>query len=135
MINAIHSRLEQNSAEILGITRIIAGFLFLQHGTQKMFGFPVEARMPFELFSLIGLASVIEIVGGVLLMIGLYTRSAAFVCSGMMAVAYWLAHATRGFFLWPSGNEGDAAVLFCFLFLYIAAVGGGKWSVDASRGS
>ncbi len=135
MINAIHSKLEQNSAEILGISRIVAGFLFLQHGTQKMFSFPVEARMPFELFSLMGLASVIEIVGGVLLMIGLYTRSAAFVCSGMMAVAYWLAHATQGFFLWPVGNGGDAAILFCFLFLYIAAVGGGKWSVDASRGS
>lgn len=134
MIDALQSKLEQYSDEILGATRIVAAFMFLQHGTQKMFSFPVEARGPYELLSQGGIAGLIEVVGGVLLLIGLFTRPVAFLCSGLMAFAYWLAHAPRGFFLWTVGNGGDAAVLYCFLFLYIAAVGGGKWSVDAARG-
>ena len=135
MINAIQSKLEENSGEILGITRIVAAFMFLQHGTQKMFSFPVEANSAFDLLSRGGVAGVIEVVGGALVLVGLFTRPAAFVCSGLMAFAFWLAHAPRGFFLWTVGNGGDAAVLYCFLFLYIAAVGGGKWSIDAARGS
>ena len=134
MINAIQSKLEEYTGEILGITRIVAAFMFLQHGTQKMFSFPVAARGPYELLSMSGIAGLIEVVGGALLLIGLFTRPVAFLCSGLMAFAYWLAHAPRGFFLWTVGNGGDAAVLYCFLFLYIAAVGGGKWSVDAARG-
>ena len=134
MINAIQSKLEEYTGEILGITRIVAAFMFLQHGTQKMFSFPVEANSPFELLSRGGIAGTIEVFGGILLLIGLYTRPVAFLCSGLMAFAYWLAHAPRGFFLWTVGNGGDAAVLYCFLFLYIAAVGGGKFSVDAARG-
>ncbi|MYF69558.1 MAG: DoxX family protein [Proteobacteria bacterium] len=134
MINAIQSKLEEYTGEILGITRIVAAFMFLQHGTQKMFSFPVAANAPFELLSRGGIAGTIEVIGGILLLIGLYTRPVAFLCSGLMAFAYWLAHAPRGFFLWTVGNGGDAAVLYCFLFLYIAAVGGGKFSVDAARG-
>ena len=135
MIDTIQSKLEEYTGEILGVTRIVAAFMFLQHGTQKMFGFPVEARGPYELLSQAGIAGLIEVVGGVLLLIGLFTRPVAFLCSGLMCFAYWLAHAPRGFFLWTVGNGGDAAVLYCFLFLYIAAVGGGKFSVDAARGS
>ena len=135
MIDALQSKLGQYSDEILGATRIVAAFMFLQHGTQKMFSFPVDARGPYELMSMSGIAGLIEVVGGVLLLIGLFTRPVAFLCSGLMCFAYWLAHAPRGFFLWTVGNGGDAAVLYCFLFLYIAAVGGGKWSVDAARGS
>ncbi len=135
MINTVLSKLEDNSGEILGVTRIVAAFMFLQHGTQKMFSFPVEANSAFELLSRGGIAGVIEVVGGLLLLIGLFTRPVAFLCSGLMCFAYWLAHAPRGFFLWTVGNGGDAAVLYCFLFLYIAAVGGGKFSVDAARGS
>jgi putative oxidoreductase len=122
--------LEKRSAEILGITRIVSGFIFTLHGTQKVFSFPIEARSPFELMTLApGLAGVLEIVLGPLLVIGLFTRPVAFVASGFMAVAYFMAHAPRSF--WPVANGGDAAILYCFLFLYIAAAGGGKWSVDA----
>ena len=135
MFSPIQAKLEEYSGEILGATRIVAAFMFLQHGTQKMFSFPVEARGPYELLSQGGIAGLIEVVGGVLLLIGLFTRPVAFLCSGLMAFAYWLAHAPRGFFLWTVGNGGDAAVLYCFLFLTIAAIGGGKWSVDAARGS
>lgn len=136
MIDTIQSTLEKYADELLGILRIVAAFMFIQHGTQKIFGFPVESRGPFELFSLSpGLAGIMEVVGGFLLLIGLFTRPVAFLCSGLMAFAYWMAHAPRGFFLWTVGNGGDAAVLYCFLFLYIAAVGAGKWSVDAVRGS
>ena len=136
MINTILSRLEEKSGEILGVTRIVAAFMFLQHGTQKMFGFPVAARSEFDWLTLNpGLAGVMEVVGGVLLLVGLFTRPVAFLCSGLMAAAYWMAHAPRGFFLWTVGNGGDASVLYCFLFLYFAAVGGGKWSIDAARGS
>ena len=135
MFSPIQAKLEEYSGEILGATRIVAAFMFLQHGTQKMFSFPVAANNPYELLSRGGIAGLIEVVGGVLLLIGLFTRPVAFLCSGLMAFAYWLAHAPRGFFLWTVGNGGDAAVLYCFLFLTIAAIGGGKWSVDAARGS
>ncbi|MCY3771743.1 MAG: DoxX family protein [Gemmatimonadetes bacterium] len=83
--------------------------------------FPVEAAGPYELLSLLSIAGLIEVVGGVPLLIGLFTRPAAFLCSGLMAFAYWLANAPRGFFLWTVGNSAEAAVLYSFLFLYIAA--------------
>lgn len=121
------------SGEILSLLRIFASFMFIQHGTQKLFGFPVEARGPYELMTLSpGLAGLLEVVLGPLLLIGLFTRPIAFVLSGFMAFAYFMAHAPRGF--WTLANGGDAAVLYSFVFLYIAAVGGGKWSVDAIRG-
>lgn len=124
--------LDRWSGEILSILRIVSAFMFIQHGTQKIFGFPVEARSAFELFTLSpGLAGLLEVILGPLLLIGLFTRPVAFVLSGFMAAAYFMAHAPQSF--WPIANGGESAVLYCFLFLYIAAVGGGRWSIDAVR--
>lgn len=109
------------------LLRIISGFLFLWHGTQKYFNFPVE--FPFgPLNPISATAGAIEIIGGTLIMIGLFTRPAAFVCSGTMAVAYWMAHGTKSFF--PIANGGEIAALYCFIFLFIAARGAGLWSID-----
>ena len=119
----------------LGLLRIVAGFLFLQHGTAKLLHVPHDAmfdRLP--LFSLIGFAGVLEIVGSVLLLIGLFTRPAAFILSGEMAVAYFMAHAPHGNVLSPALNAGEPAVLYCFIFLLLAVAGAGAWSVDATRG-
>jgi putative oxidoreductase len=117
---------------MLGVLRIVAALLFLEHGTQKLFGFPppVGGAGP-AAFSLLWFAAVFEFAGGLLLLTGLFTRPVAFVLSGEMAFAYWLAHAPRGFF--PALNGGDAAILYCFLFLYLAAAGGGAWSADRIR--
>lgn len=124
------SILSKWSGEILSVLRIVAAFTFIQHGTQKLFSFPVEARGPFELMTLNpGLAGLLEVVLGALLLLGIFTRQVAFVLSGLMAFAYFMVHAPRGF--WPLVNGGEAAALYCFLFLYFAAAGGGKWSVDA----
>ena len=129
--NALDNLLGKRSEQLLGALRIVSAFMFMQHGTQKMFSFPVEANGEFMLMSLVpGLIGVLEIFGGLLLLVGLFTRPVAFVLSGAMAFAYWMVHAPRGFFLWTVGNGGDAAVLYCFLFLYIAAIGGGAWSLD-----
>jgi putative oxidoreductase len=118
----------------LALLRIVAAFLFMQHGTAKLFGFPAPAgKETVELVSLLGLAGVLEIVGGALLLVGVFARPVAFVLAGEMAVAYFLAHAPRGHFLSPSLNQGEPAVLFCFIFLLIAAAGPGAWSVDAAR--
>ena len=117
------------SQQILSALRIVSAFMFMQHGGQKVFGFPVEPRIEFVLVSLNpGLAGVMEIIGGFLLLVGLFTRQVAFVLSGLMAFAYFMAHAPRGF--WTLANGGDSAVLYCFVFLTIAAVGGGCWSLD-----
>lgn len=119
------------SPQLLSALRIMSGLLFVAHGTTKLFGWPpteMFAQAP-EMGSLIWFAGVIELVGGGLIALGLFTRPAAFVCSGMMAVAYFMAHATQSFF--PVQNGGDAAILFCFAFLYIAAAGPGPISVDA----
>lgn len=111
--------------------RIVAGAAFAQHGAQKLFGvFGDDA--PVEWLSLMGLAGAIELCGGVLVAAGLLTRYAAFVSSGLMAAAYFMAHARRGF--WPIENGGELAMLFCFLFLYIATRGSGPLSLDRSRG-
>jgi putative oxidoreductase len=110
--------------------RIVSGFMFLWHGSQKLLGFPggVPSGIPdFVLY----VGGPIELVGGVLLVIGLMTRWAAFVCSGLMAVAYWMAHGTND--LLPFQNGGELAALYCFVFLYISAQGPGIWSVDAIR--
>jgi len=107
------------------LLRIITGFLFIWHGTVKLFNFPEAFK--YDLSPLMYAAGGIELVGGVLVMIGLFTRPAAFICSGTMAAAYWMAHGTKTF--WPIMNGGELAALFCFVLLYIAARGTGMWGV------
>jgi putative oxidoreductase len=114
----------------LSILRIVAALIFFEHGSQKLLGFPPTDTPP-AFLSLSWTAGVLELVGGALLALGIFTRPVAFVLSGEMAFAYWLAHAPRSFF--PVLNEGDAAILYCFVFLYLACAGGGPWSVDALR--
>ena len=116
---------------VLSLLRIVTAFLFMQHGGQKMFGFPAAPHGEFVLLSLIGLAAVLEVFGGLLMLVGLFTRPVAFVLSGQMAFAYFIAHAPQGF--WPLVNRGELAALFCFVFLYLCVAGGGAWSLDALR--
>ena len=115
------------SPRLLSIVRIVAALLFMEHGMQKLFGVPAGPIHP-EMFSLLWFAAILEFAGGVLLLIGLFTRPVAFLLSGEMAVAYWMAHAPHSPF--PAINGGDAAILFCFVFLYLAVAGAGPWSVD-----
>lgn len=118
--------------QLLGILRIVAGLLFLAHGLVKLAGFPPGAQPGVqELTSLLGIGGVIELVAGTLIAIGLFTRPAAFTAAGEMAVAYWMFHAPRSFY--PVVNEGDAAILYCFLFLYLVARGPGAFSVEGAR--
>ena len=112
---------------VLSIVRIMVGLLFMEHGTAKLLGFPTAAMAP-AMFSLLWFAGVIEMVGGALVALGLFTRPVAFLLSGEMAIAYFRAHAPRSFF--PFLNGGDLAVLYCFIFLYLAVAGGGSWSLD-----
>ena len=117
---------------LLSVLRIVAASGFVTHGTQKLFGFPVlEPKPTVELFSMFGFAGVLETVGGLLLLLGLFTRPVAFLLSGEMAVAYFMTHFPRSF--WPILNNGEHTVLFCFLFLYLAAAGGGEWALDRAR--
>jgi putative oxidoreductase len=116
---------------MLSVLRIVTGLQFLEHGTQKLLSFPARAAAAPELLSLLGVQGCLEIVGGVLIILGLFTRPVAFVLAGNMAVAYFMAHFPRSFF--PALNGGDAAILFCFVFLYLAVAGGGVWSFDARR--
>ena len=113
------------------ILRIVVAFLFVAHGTQKLFGFP-GSRTPVAVMSLLGVASLLETLGGALVFLGLFTRPITFLLAGEMAVAYFIGHAPNGF--WPLVNRGEPAVLFCFVFLYLAAAGPGPWSLDALRG-
>jgi putative oxidoreductase len=116
------------------LLRIVSGGLFLLHGSAKLLHVPHVAMFDnLQLVSLMGLAGVLELVGGALLVAGLFTRVAAFVLSGEMAVAYFTAHATQGHPLLPMLNGGEAAVLYCFIFLFLAAAGGGAWSLDRLR--
>lgn len=117
---------------LLSILRIVSALIFMAHGTQKLFGFPASPNPAPALFSLYGVAGILEVVGGALLLLGLFTRPVAFVLSGMMAAAYWMAHAPRSPF--PVLNGGDAAILYCFVFLFMVAAGGGAWSLDNLRG-
>jgi len=119
---------------LLSVLRIVTGFLYLQHGSAKLLGFPHVAMFDgLQIASLMGVAGVLELVGGALLLIGLFTRPVAFVLSGQMAVAYFMAHASKGTPLSPMMNGGEAAVLYCFVFLFLAAAGGGPWGVDGAR--
>lgn len=120
---------------LLSLLRIVAAFLFMQFGTAKLFAFPA-AIMPgggtAPVVSLLGLASILETFGGLLLLLGLFTRPVAFILAGEMAVAYFTGHAPQGF--WPVLNQGYTAILFCFIWLYFSAAGPGPWSLDAKRG-
>lgn len=118
---------------MLSLLRIMAALLFMEHGLMKLFHFPApQPGVPDPLPTILMAAALIEVIGGALLVLGLFTRPVAFICAGEMAVGYFMAHAPKSF--WPAINMGDAAILFCFVFLYLAAAGGGAWSVDAMRG-
>jgi putative oxidoreductase len=118
-----------SSPRLLSVMRIVVALVFFSHGISKFFGLP---PFPMAMTPLLNVAGIIEVVGGALLIVGLFTRPVAFLLSGMSAAAYFLAHAPQGPF--PIANGGEAAVLYCFVFLYLAAAGGGAWSVDAGRG-
>ncbi len=122
------ARLEQWKPEILGLMRIAMGITFMEHGTQKLFGFPVpppgRLGLPLLLFT-----GVLETLGSILITFGIFTRLAAFVISGELAVGYWWMHVPNSFF--PIANGGEVMVLYSFAFLYLAAAGGGRWSVDS----
>lgn len=118
----------------LAVLRLVTGYLFLLHGTSKLLGFPHVAMFDgLPLLSLAGIAGLIEIVGGALMIIGLFTRPVAFILSGEMAFAYFMGHAPQGNVLLPMLNQGELAVMWCFVFLYFATAGAGAWSVDARR--
>lgn len=123
------------AARGLSLLRIVAGYLFVAHGMAKLFHIPHVAMFDgLQLFSLMGLAGVLELGGGALLLFGLFTRPVAFLLSGEMAFAYFMGHASQGHVLMPMLNQGEPAVLFCFAYLALAATGGGCWSLDALRG-
>jgi len=133
MFSAISTISKLWAPRALSLLRIVSGFMFMAHGTSKFFGFPA----PFSggtpaLTSMVGVSGALELVGGALLMVGLCTRPVAFVLSGLMAFAYFIAHAPGGF--WPLVNKGELAALYSFVFLYIAAAGGGPWSLDRAFG-
>lgn len=116
------------TAVLLSVLRIVAALLFMQHGMQKLFNFPPSAHPMAHLPPLLLTAGVLEAFGGLLLLLGVFTRPVAFILSGEMAVAYFMAHASRDF--WPARNMGELPVLYCFVFLYLAAAGGGPWSLE-----
>ena len=123
-------QLEIWSPRVLAAVRIITALLFMEHGLMKLVAFPAATPgLPTPLPAILVAAALIEVVGGALLTVGLFTRIAAFICSGEMAAAYFMAHAPKSF--WPAVNQGDAAILFCFIFLYIAFAGAGAFSLDA----
>ncbi len=121
--------MQRFGGQTYALLRIVSGFLFIWHGTGKFFGFPKPSGAPeWVVYS----AGSIELIGGTLIMIGLFTRWAAFIASGMAAAAYFMAHAKQGF--WPILNGGELVALYCFVFLYVSAHGAGIWSVDGVRG-
>ena len=126
------TRLNAYAPRALALLRIMAGLLFLEHGTSKLLGFPVPFPMPGPMTTMILASAVIELVAGALIALGLFTRLAAFVASGEMAAAYFIGHAPKGF--WPVANMGDAAILYCFIFLYLVFAGPGSWALDHAIG-
>jgi putative oxidoreductase len=128
--------LNRYALQIQGLFRIVAGLLFLEHGTQKLFAFPplspemAAMHVPDSFKPVLMTAAVIELVGGALVTLGFYSRWAAFICSGEMAIAYWLGHVLGRQALFPATNMGDAAVLFCFGFLFLAAAGPGRYAIN-----
>jgi putative oxidoreductase len=125
----LESSLAGWTPRLLSVLRIMTAFLFMAHGAQKLFGFLAPPGMPAAAMgSLMWVAGVLEFFGGLLFLIGLFTRPVAFILSGFAAAAYFMAHAPGGF--WPLQNKGELAVLYCFVFLFFAAAGGGVWSVD-----
>ena len=121
----------------LAVLRIVTALLFIEHGTAKLFGFPAMAgpgSAGGSLPPILLLAAILEVFGGLAILVGFFTRPVAFILSGLMAVAYWMAHVPKGGFI-PLTNGGDAAVLFCFIFLYLVFAGPGAWSIDGRTGS
>ena len=128
--------LESWRPRALAVLRIVTAYLFMAHGTAKLFGIPhIKMFDGLQLVSLVGLAGLLEVFGGALLLIGLFTRPVAFVLSGFMAVAYFMAHASQGHLLLPILNQGELAVLYSFVFLYFVFSGAGAWSLDSIRGA
>lgn len=123
--------LDRYAPHALSVLRIVSALIFFVHGTQKILGFPASDMNP-AAFSMSWIAGMLELVGGALLIVGLFSRPVAFVLSGLMAFAYWIAHAPQS--VYPALNGGDAAILYCFVFLYIVFAGSGPWSLDALRG-
>ena len=133
-MNANFAFLAPWAPQLLALLRIVSAYIFLLHGTAKLLGVPHVAMFDdLQILSLSGIAGILELVGGTLLLIGRFTRPVAFVLSGEMAFAYFIGHASRGTPHLPLLNDGDAAVLYCFVFLYLAAAGPGAWSVDTAR--
>jgi putative oxidoreductase len=126
-MNSLYARVETLRPYIRSILRIVIGLLFLAHGLSKVFNFPAASPVP-SLSGLLILAAFLETVGALLFLMGAYTRIVAFILSGEMAFAYFMAHAPRSFY--PLVNGGELAVIYCFIFLYFAFAGGGPWSVD-----
>ena len=123
------SKLDQWSPRVLSVLRIVTALLVIEHATMKFFAFPGPMPMPGPLPPIIIAAGVIELAAGTLIALGLFTRPAAFLASGTMAAAYFLGHATQGF--WPALNQGEAAIMFCFVFFYLVFAGPGSWSLDS----
>jgi len=124
------NRLSEWAPQVLSVLRIAAALLFMQHGTQKLLDFPSTGEPnDVAILSLMGVTGILELFGGALLLVGLFTRPVAFVLSGLMAFAYFMAHAPQGFF--PVLNDGELAALYCFVFFYFVFAGGGAWSLDA----
>lgn len=129
------SMLSAHSGKVLSLFRIIAGLMFMQHGLQKMFGWPAEAMAPFNIASQMGVGGVLELVGGALIALGLLTRPVAFILSGMMAVAYFQMHWAFGSASpFPLVNKGELAIMYCWFFLYLVFAGPGEWALDQMMG-
>ena len=124
--------LEKYQPQLRAILRIVVALLFMEHGLAKLIHFPVpQPGVPTPLPPLLVAAAVVEVAGGALITLGLFTRLAAFICAGEMAIGYFMAHFPKSF--WPIVNMGEAAILYCFVFLYLAAAGAGAWSIDGAR--
>ena len=126
-----NSGLNRWAPQALAVLRIVAALIFMLHGTQKLFGFPPSGNPSPPMFSLFWIGAILELVGGILLILGLFTRPVAFIVAGEMAAAYWMFHAPKDLF--PTNNGGDAAILYCFIFLLLVFTGPGAWSVDGAR--